>query len=280
MLEAMLFYIIDYLTTNWLDLMWKLLTGLLVFFVLRYISKKIVASIEAKMEKRSEQSSAYAVKSANVIGSVVFIILMMLSALVVFQVIWFDVALIMWWVSMWIWFAMETTITNMVAGVMLLSNKKIKIWDLVNFFWKLKFMWTIDEINIRYTVVKTFDKRRVVIPNSVMAKTPMQTMKSEPLARWEIVFTVPRNVIIDQVKDIMVKAINEDDHVSNKDYTSFFVSWFDARGIQVKTYFFVDQTKKQSAFIVARNIKNNIMATFKEYWISVPYEKYTLEVGE
>jgi len=47
----------------------------------------------------------------------------------------------------------------------------------------LKMMGTIEEINVRYTIIRTFDKKRTIIPNSVLAKTPIKTHKIEPLIR-------------------------------------------------------------------------------------------------
>jgi len=209
----------------------------------------------------------------------VFNLLMIFSNLTVFQIIGFEVALLMWWISLWIWFAMETTISNMIAWVFLMTNQKVKLWDYVNFMGTMKMMWTIDEINIRYTVLKTFDKRRVVVPNSVVAKTPVQTYKSEPLVRGEIAFTLPRHVLVPQVRDIMLSLINVHPAVAHKEYSNVLVSWFDSFGMQIKSYFFVDQTiKGASAYMVWRDLKGKIFEEFKKYGIFVPYKNLTLTV--
>lgn len=78
---------------------------------------------------------------------------------------------------------METTIGNMIAGIMIMTNEKIKIGDFMQFMGKINMRGTIEEINIRYTVIRTYDKKRTIIPNSILAKTPVQTYKSEPLLR-------------------------------------------------------------------------------------------------
>jgi small-conductance mechanosensitive channel len=66
---------------------------------------------------------------------------------------------------------------------MIITNKKINLGDFVQFMGSLKMMGTIEEINVRYTVIRTFDKKRTIIPNSVLAKTPIKTHKVEPLIR-------------------------------------------------------------------------------------------------
>lgn len=277
--ETIISYIINYLIDNGPSLIWKFLLGALVFIVFYIISKKIVARVRYRIESNSLQSDVYSKRISQLVGSMIFILLMIFTVLAVFQVIGFDVALLMWWISLGIGFAMETTISNMISWVFLMTNQKVKLWDFVKFMWSMKLMGTIDEINIRYTVIKTFDKRRVVVPNSIVAKTPVQTYKSEPLVRGEIAFRLPLHVLVSQVKEIMLRLINAHNAVAHKDYTSILISWFDTFGMNVKSYFFVDQTiKGASAYTVWRDLKGQIFEEFKKYGISIPYEHLTLTV--
>lgn len=196
-----------------------------------------------------------------------------------FQIIGFDTAIIMWWISISLWFAMETTIGNMIAGIMFLTNKKIKIGEFTQFLGGLNIMWTIEEINIRYSVIKLFDKRRVIVPNNIMAKTPIKTLKSEQLIRWEFKITVPRHVNIEQMQKVINTIINENKHVLRKDYTTTIITGFDFTGINMKTFFFVNPQKKSKSVIV-RELRIAIMQTFKKYGLKRPYPHITLTAEE
>ena len=92
-------------------------------------------------------------------------------------------------------------------------------------------MGTIEEINIRYTVIRTFDKRRTIIPNSVISSTPIKTLKSETLIRGDIQLRLPRHIDIDQVKSLLIQTLNSIDGVLHKEYTNIVVSGFDSGGI-------------------------------------------------
>lgn len=134
---------------------------------------------------------------------------------------------------------------------------------------------TIEEITLRYTVIRTFDKKRTIIPNSILANTPIQTYKSEPLLRGDITFTVPRHVHIPQVKTIIIETINEQKNVLYKEYTNVWIDNFDTRGIQIKAVFFANP-KKESPFILGRKIKPLIAQNLKKYGIHIPYSHITL----
>lgn len=270
---------ITYLQENGLSFLLKWFLAIFVFVVFYYISKQIVATIREKIESKSvDPTSEYAKKMSKIIGNMIFILLMIFTLLAVFQVIWFDVAVLMWWISLWLWFAMEVTIGNMISGIMLLTNKKVKMWDFVKFLWSLQLMWTVDEINIRYTVIKTFDKRRVIVPNSIVASTPIQTMKSEPLVRGELIFILPKYVLVSQVKEIIIAIINQHQYVYHKEYTSVGVVWFTNAGIQLKAFFFVSPLHGKSAYVVWKDLRMKIATEFKKYGIGVPYQHITLTV--
>lgn len=88
----------------------------------------------------------------------------------------------------------------------------------------MKLFGKVEDINIRYTVIKTFDRRRVIVPNSVLVKTPIKTLKTEPLLRGQIDFTLPRHVFIPQVRELIMNAIKEHEHVVHAEYASVLIN--------------------------------------------------------
>ncbi len=275
MQENILKTIIWYIKENWETLLLNAILAIGVFIIGYIVINRIVAKIKTRIETNSLEADEYVKKTSVLIWKFVFVLLMIFLVLVVFQVIWFNTAIIMWWISLSLWFAMETTIGNMISGIMILTNKKIKIGDYIQLLGSLQLMWTIEEINIRYTVIKTYEKKRVIIPNSILAKTPIKTYKSEPLIRGEIFFTVPRHVHIPQLKQIMIETINAHDKVLYKEYTNTRIENFDTRGLQIKSVFFGDP-KKKSPFLIGRELRPIIAANLKKYGINIPYNHMTI----
>lgn len=266
---------ISYLQTNWVDILSRLLWWIVTFIIIYIIIKYIIQRVKTRIEGNSLVPDIYAKRNSKLIGSILFILLMIFNILATFEIIWFNTAIIMWWISLSIWFAMETTIWNLVSWVFILTNKKVKLGDFVEFLGKLKIRGTIEEINIRYTVIRSFDKRRTIIPNSIIAKTPIKTLKSEPLLKGELSFKVPRNIHFEEIKQIFNQVIWSNKNVMYPEYSSIMIESFWSKWMVLKGYFFCNPAKKLP-IIVARDIRSWFIKELQAKWIHIPYKHMTV----
>lgn len=280
MIGKLIEYILHYLSTNWLMMLKQTFIAATIFIVIYLFIKRIINKVKKRIEDNNWQSDIkYSKKLSGLIWKILFMVGMIFNVLIVFQVIWIDVALLMAWVSLWIWFAMETMISNMVAGIFILTNKKIKIWDYIQLLWKFNTNGTIEEISMRHTIIRTIDKRRLLIPNMLMASTPIKTLKSEKLVRWDIQISLPRYINPKQVKQILNQVINESPNVLHKNYTNTFIKSFDAKWYNFNSVFFVNP-KEWSPFIIGTEIRKAIDLALKKYGIKYTYENMVIDVEE
>lgn len=244
-----------------------------VFAALYIIINIIIARIQAKIIGNA--TDTYAQRNSKFVGRILFIILLIFAILITFEVVGLDASLIMWGISLSLWFAMQSTIENLVSGILIFTNQKIKLWETIQFLWSLKIMGTIEEITLRYTVIRTFDKRRVIIPNNIVAKTAIRPMKWEALLRWEISITVPRHTPIEQIKSVFTTSINSQKYILHPEYTTIFINTFNDKWIELKGFFFVDPSKK-SPFMATRKIRTLLLEDMKKYGVSIPYPHISL----
>lgn len=264
------------LLDNGADLLRRLLLGTGIFLAIYFVGKIISKRIEKKVLENNINQDTYAIKISKHVWSIVMIAFIIFDILSVFQIVWFDVAILMWWMSLWLGFAMENMISNMISWIIILTNKKINIWDYVEFFWKLNLKWTVEEINIRYSIIRTFDKRRIVVPNNMIAKSAMKTFKIEPLIRWEINLSLPRNIDFEQVKWLVVWAINNIDWVLHKEFTTLFINWFDSHWINTKAFFFSCPQKWKWPFKIKKALWVSLLDIFRKYGINIPHDHMTI----
>ncbi|MCX6823732.1 MAG: mechanosensitive ion channel family protein [candidate division SR1 bacterium] len=271
-------YILIRIKDNGLSLLGSMALAVGIFVTFLIIIKMVVAKVKKRIQENSLQEDMYSKRIADLAGSMLFILLMIFNILAVFEVIGFDTALIMGGVSISIGFAMETTIGNMIAGIMLMTNEKVKLGDFVQFMGSLNIMGTIEEINVRYTVIRTFDKRRTIIPNSIIAATPIKTLKTETLIRGKVKLRLPRTIDIDQVKSLLIQIINSIDGVLHKEYTNIIISGFDSGGIIVQGLFFVNPQSKRGKVVIKKEFMTKVSEEFKKYGIKMPNDHMTITV--
>lgn len=261
------------------DLIKKFLIAFAFFIVVYILSKRLVKRIKDKIKYQAVwETQDYINKTSQLIGSITFVLCMVFAVLIFLQIIGVDVALLIWGISLWIWFAMETTISNMIAWMMMLTNKEVRIWDFVQILWKFNMLGTIDNITIRYTVISTLDKRRMVIPNSLMIATPVKTLKTEKLVRWDISFTIPRYCDLSWIRKKVKEIVDVYQDVLYKENTNTVVIGFDEKGIKLKTYFFVDPKVSGTWFGIKSDIRVNLQSELKKHWILLPYLHVSLDI--
>ncbi len=266
---------VEYLQANWREMLSKFLRGAAVFTILYFVIKLLIEKFKKQMTSKALIQDTYIDKHTNLIWSILFVILMIFNALVVLNIIGLDTAIVIWWISLSIWFAMETTIANMVSWIFILTNKKFKIWDIVEFAGKVKAKGKIEEINIRYIVLKGFDRKKMVIPNRLAARTPIQTYKSEPIIKWEFIYRVPRKVPLDLIKNIYRDVLSKTKGILYPEHSALVIESFWRHGVHLKCFFFCNPAKWLPVW-VARRIKSAFTKELKKHNIHVPHKYLTL----
>ncbi|USN55470.1 MAG: mechanosensitive ion channel [Candidatus Peribacteria bacterium] len=78
----------------------------------------------------------------------------------------------------------------MIAGILVLTNKEFKLGDIIQIDENEQYFGRIEEITIRYTVIRTFDLRKVVVPNLMLITRPIRTYDSEELVRLDFTLSI------------------------------------------------------------------------------------------
>ena len=128
----------------------------------------------------------------------------------------------------------------MIAGIMILSTKQLKIGDVIEVKNSDEIFGRIEEITIRYTVIRTLDMRQVVLPNMTLINTPIKTFSAEEIVRIQDVVQVDYESDLAQAQQVIIEAINTIQHVQAKEATWTSVASFDDSGISISYYYYFD----------------------------------------
>lgn len=237
---------IDNIGNPYVAFLLKLLLAIVIVGILVVVSKIVARFVTKRIQAHSIADDEYTKKVSLLIGNVIYYVLLIFSLLIGFEVLGFDFALILGGISFGIGFAFKEIFGNMIAGVMLLTNDEFKLGDIIEVDTDDKYFWRIEEITIRYTVLRTLDLRKVIIPNLTMISVPIRTYDSEELVRLETNLSVHKSSDFDKVIRVVTEAVNALDFVKEKDSTRVMLDgvyklWW----ILIKVYFYFDPSAGQ-----------------------------------
>lgn len=104
--------------------------------------------------------------------------------------------------------ALQGSLGNFAGGVLILIFKPFKVGDTIE---AQGFLGAVAEIQILYTVVNTFDNRRVVIPNGSLSNETLVNVSIYDKRRCDMTFRIHYDDDIDKALAILQRLFDEDE---------------------------------------------------------------------
>ena len=104
--------------------------------------------------------------------------------------------------------ALQGSLANFAGGVLILIFKPFKVGDAID---AQGYLGSVREISILYTIVDTFDNRRIVIPNGQLANASLTNLSAYETRRCDMSFGIGYGDDIDKAKAICKRLIEEDE---------------------------------------------------------------------
>ena len=104
--------------------------------------------------------------------------------------------------------ALQGSLSNFAGGVLILIFKPFKVGDTIE---AQGFLGAVAEIQILYTVVNTFDNRRIVIPNGSLSNATLVNVSIYDKRRCDMTFGIHYDDDIDKAKAILKRLFDEDE---------------------------------------------------------------------
>jgi len=104
--------------------------------------------------------------------------------------------------------ALQGSLANFAGGVLILIFKPFKVGDVID---AQGYLGSVREISILYTIVDTFDNRRIVIPNGQLANASLTNLSAYETRRCDMSFGIGYGDDIDKAKAVCKRLIDEDE---------------------------------------------------------------------
>ncbi len=164
--------------------------------------------------------------------------------------------------------AAQDTISNMIAGFIIMIDRPFRVGDRVKI--PSGEIGDVFEIGLRSTKILDFDNNVLIAPNSELVKAKIINFGyPDSEIRVAVDVTAAYGSNIDQVKSILLKAAHEQKEVLKEPVPEAFLMKFGDYGLHFSLYCRVPDIKLQ--FATAEKIRVQVYHEFAHAGIEIPY---------
>jgi small conductance mechanosensitive channel len=186
----------------------NILTALAVFFVGRWIAKLLVRGARALMDR-----SQMDVSLRKFLADVLYAVLLIAVATAALDAVGIEttaVIAVLGAAGLAVGLALQGSLSNFAAGVMLIVLRPYRVGDLVAIG---KYLGRVDAIKVFHTVLITADHREVTIPNGKIIGDSIENLTVLGRRRVEIVVSVAHGTNLHQTRQWLESVVKADDRV-------------------------------------------------------------------
>jgi small-conductance mechanosensitive channel len=173
-------------------------------------------------------------------------VLLVLMTLGLLGVKWSNLAWIVSALSVGIGFGLQEIVKNFVSGLILLTERPVKVGDMVSI---AGVEGDIRRINVRATEIQLSDRSTVIVPNSQLISQNVRnvTMGNSTQGVATLVLTFPLNTDPEQVRDLLLDAYREHPAILDKPAPSVTFSQLAPDGITLSVTGYVSSPRIASS---------------------------------
>ena len=173
-------------------------------------------------------------------------------------------------------FAFQDIAANFISGIFISVRKPLKVGDIV----KLSdYMGKIKEINLRDTVMETFQGQTVVIPNKDVFQKPIENYSYLEKRRFDLQIGVSYGDDLQKVKQVTLDAVRNISGVSKQEEVTVFFESFGDSSINLSVRIWIDSAQQPIYKQVGSDAIMAIKKAYDENDIMIPFPIRTLDFG-
>ncbi|WP_454766788.1 DUF3772 domain-containing protein [Cupriavidus campinensis] len=179
-------------------------------------------------------------------------VLLVLLTLSLLGVKWENLAWIVSALSVGIGFGLQEIVKNFVSGLILLTERPVKVGDMVSI---AGVEGDIRRINVRATEIQLGDRSTVIVPNSQLISQNLRnvTMSNSTQGVATLLLTFPLNIDPEQVRDLLLDAYRENAAILDIPAPSVTFSQLAPNGITLSVTGYVNSPR------IAANTKSELL---------------------
>ncbi len=203
-MEGMMVYLKEMLTVYGL----KLVAAVLILVIGRYVAillKKLIKRLLIK--SKIEETLVSFIASLAYVAMMAFVIIAALGRIGIQTA---SFVAVVGAAGLAIGLAMQGSLSNFAAGVLMIIFKPFKVGDFVE---TAGAAGVVEEISIFTTVIKTPDNKKIIVPNAKVTGDNIVNYTAKDQRRVDIVAGVSYSDDLDKVRSVLEKILSEDERI-------------------------------------------------------------------
>ena len=171
--------------------------------------------------------------------------------------------------------ALQGTLQNFAGGVIILLMKPFKVDDYIECG---QYKGYIKEIRIFHTIMRPFNGRTIIIPNSELATKSLINHTKEPQIRLDVVASVAYGTDLKKAKAVLQEVIAAEPLIRH-DYKEPVIAVSDLGSSSVDISVWV-WTTVEDYWEVWKHIREDIYIAFNNAGVEIPFPQITVHQGK
>lgn len=222
----------------------------------------------------------------TIIANIGYYLIITIVILISLKTIWIDLSsftMIISALSVWIWFWLQTIVSNFISGIILMFEQSIKEWDYIEIWTDLR--WTVQNINMRSTTIKTNNNIYVVIPNqSFIQNNIINWTHTDTFVRLQIPFWVAYWTTYEKVEEVILNTLEKSnlDYIKNDENkkASIVMTWMWNNSVDFFLFIWVQWKETNIPLTTKWAYLKLIYKALNDNWITIPFPQTDLHIKD
>jgi small-conductance mechanosensitive channel len=171
-------------------------------------------------------------------------------------------------------FAAQTSVSNMISGFFLLSEKPFAVGDIIRVDSTTGVVLSVDFLSVK---LRTFDNLFVRIPNEAIIKNSFTNITRFPIRRLDVSFTIAYKEDLEKIRSILLELAAENRYCLENPEPFFGIDRFGDSGAVILFHLWFESSNFW-------NLKNSILMDIKKRFdtegIEIPGQKVTVTTSQ
>lgn len=256
------------MANDFLALLPNLILALIVFAVFFFIARSLKQTVRRLTRSHRQARNLGLVLGRLAQGSTILTGLFIALSIVIPSIKASDLVQLLGISGVAIGFAFRDILQNFLAGILILLTEPFQIDDQIIF---KNFEGTVEQIQTRATTIRTYDGRRIVIPNSELFTNSVIVNTAFDSRRLEYDIGIGYGDDIDTARQLMLDAVHETSGVLEDPAPDAIVVALAESTVNIRVRWWIQPPRRADVLSLQDRVLTNIKNKLTAHGIDLPF---------